>query len=99
MYLAKDGTTKFDPNNNPSNLVPMSWFDYILKQYTDAVMDGRMDRFVSIDGSVGIDFSTLNGDRKKIETWIAKNILMYEKTWEDEYGNAKSKYVPLTIFN
>lgn len=99
MYLANDGTTKFDPNNNPSNLVPMSWFDYILKQYTDAVMDGRMDRFVSIDGSVGIDFSTLNGDRKKIETWIAKNILMYEKTWEDEYGNAKSKYVPLTIFN
>lgn len=99
MYLAKDGTTKFDPNNNPNNLAPMSWFEYILKQYTDAVMDGRMDRFVSVDGLVGIDFSTLNGDRKKIETWIAKNILMYEKTWEDEYGNAKSKYVPLTIFS
>lgn len=99
MYLAKDGTTKFDPSNNPNNLVPMSWFEYILKQYTDAVMDGRMDRFVSIDGSVGIDFSTLNGDRKKIESWIAQNILMYEKTWEDEYGNAKSKNVPLTIFS
>lgn len=99
MYLAKDGTTKFDPNNNPNNLAPMSWFEYILKQYTDAVMDGRMDRFVSVDGLVGVDFSTFNGDRKKIETWIAKNILMYEKTWEDEYGNAKSKYVPLTIFS
>lgn len=99
MHLAKDGVTKFDPNNNPNNLDSMSWFEYILKQYTDAVMDGRMDRFVSVDGLVGIDFSTFNGDRKKIETWIAKNILMYEKTWEDEYGNAKSEYVPLTIFN
>lgn len=99
MHLAKDGVTKFDPNNDPNNLDSMSWFEYILKQYTDAVMDGRMDRFVSVDGLVGIDFSTFNGDRKKIETWIAKNILMYEKTWEDEYGNAKSEYVPLTIFN
>ena len=99
MHLAKDGVTKFDPNNNPNNLDSMSWFEYILKQYTDAVMDGRMDRFVSVDGLVGVDFSTFNGDRKKIETWIAKNILMYEKTWEDEYGNAKSEYVPLTIFN
>lgn len=98
MYLAKDGVTKFDIKNNPNNLAPMSWFEYILKQYTDAVMDGRMDRFVSIDGLVGIDFSTFNGDRKKIETWIAENILMYEKTWEDEHGNTKSKYVPLTIF-
>ena len=98
MHLAKDGT-KFDPKNNPNNLISMSWFEYILKQYTDAVMDGRMDRFVSVDGLVGIDFSTLNGDRKKIEKWIAENILMYEKTWEDEYGNAKSEYVPLTIFN
>lgn len=98
MYLAKDGVTKFDIKNNPNHLAPMSWFEYILKQYTDAVMDGRMDRFVSIDGLVGIDFSTLNGDRKKIETWIAKNILMYEKTQEDKYGNVKSEYVPLTIF-
>lgn len=98
MYLAKDGVTKFDIKNNPNHLAPMSWFEYILKQYTDAVMDGRMDRFVSVDGLVGIDFSTLNGDRKKIETWIAKNILMYEKTQEDKYGNVKSEYVPLTIF-
>ena len=98
MHLAKDGT-KFDPKNNPNNLISMSWFEYILKQYTDAVMDGRMDRFVSVDGLVGIDFSTLNGDRKKIEKWIAENILMYEKTWEDKYGNTKSEYVPLTIFN
>ena len=98
MHLAKDGT-KFDPKNNPNNLISMSWFEYILKQYTDAVMDGRMDRFVSVDGLVGIDFSTLNGDRKKIEKWIAENILMYEKTWEDKYGNIKSEYVPLTIFN
>lgn len=98
MHLAKDGT-KFDPKNNPNNLISMSWFEYILKQYTDAVMDGRMDRFVSVDGLVGIDFSTLNGDRKKIEKWIAENILMYEKTWEDKYGNVKSEYVPLTIFN
>lgn len=98
MHLAKDGT-KFDPKNNPNNLISMSWFEYILKQYTDAVMDGRMYRFVSVDGLVGIDFSTLNGDRKKIEKWIAENILMYEKTWEDKYGNIKSEYVPLTIFN
>lgn len=98
MHLAKDGT-KFDPKNNPNNLISMSWFEYILKQYTDAVMDGRMDRFVSVDGLVGIDFPTLNGDRKKIEKWIAENILMYEKTWEDKYGNIKSEYVPLTIFN
>lgn len=98
MHLAKDGT-KFDPKNNPNNLISMSWFEYILKQYTDAVMDGRMDRFISVDGLVGIDFSTLNGDRKKIEKWIAENILMYEKTWEDKYGNIKSEYVPLTIFN
>lgn len=98
MHLAKDGT-KFDPKNNPNNLISMSWFEYILKQYTDAVMDGRMDRFVSVDGLVGIDFSTFNGDRKKIEKWIAENILMYEKTWEDKYGNIKSEYVPLTIFN
>lgn len=99
MHLAKDGVTKFDPNNNPNNLTSMSWFEYILKQYTDAVMDGRMDRFVSIDGLVGVDFSTFNGDRKKIEKWIAENILMYEKTQEDKYGNVKSEYVPLTIFN
>lgn len=99
MHLAKDGVTKFDPKNNPNNLTSMSWFEYILKQYTDAVMDGRMDRFVSVDGLVGIDFSTFNGDRKKIEKWIAENILMYEKTWEDEYGNINSEYVPLTIFN
>ena len=98
MHLAKDGT-KFDPKNNPNNLISMSWFEYILKQYTDAVIDGRMDRFVSVDGLVGIDFSTFNGDRKKIEKWIAENILMYEKTWEDKYGNIKSEYVPLTIFN
>ena len=98
MHLAKDGT-KFDPKNNPNNLISMSWFEYILKQYTDAVMDGRMDRFVSVDGLIGIDFSTFNGDRKKIEKWIAENILMYEKTWEDKYGNIKSEYVPLTIFN
>ena len=98
MHLAKDGT-KFNPKNNPNNLISMSWFEYILKQYTDAVMDGRMDRFVSVDGLVGIDFSTFNGDRKKIEKWIAENILMYEKTWEDKYGNIKSEYVPLTIFN
>ena len=98
MHLTKDGT-KFDPKNNPNNLISMSWFEYILKQYTDAVMDGRMDRFVSVDGLVGIDFSTFNGDRKKIEKWIAENILMYEKTWEDKYGNTKSEYVPLTIFN
>ena len=99
MHLAKDGVTKFDPNNNPNNLDSMSWFEYILKQYTDAVMDGRMDRFVSVDGLVGVDFSTFNGDRKKIEKWIAENILMYEKTQEDKYGNVKSEYVPLTIFN
>lgn len=98
MYLAKDGVTKFDIRNNPNNISPMSWFEYILKQYTDAVMDGRLDRFVSIDGLTGIDFSTFNGDRKKIEAWITKNILMYERTWEDEYGNIQSEYVPLTIF-
>jgi len=100
MYLSKDGVTKFDPRNNPTGLQPMTWFDYILNQYTDAVMNGKMDRFVSIDGSVGIDFSTLNGDRDKIQDWIATNILMYEKTWVDKKtGMMNSKFVPLSIFN
>lgn len=99
MYLSKDGVTKFDPKNNPTGLQPMTWFDYILNQYTDAVMDGKMDRFVSIDGSVGIDFSTLNGDRDKIRDWIATNILMYEKTWFDKKTRMmNSKFVPLSIF-
>lgn len=99
MCVAKDGVTKFDIQNNPHGLQPMTWFDYILKQYTDAAMDGRMDRFVSIDGSTAVDFSTFNGNRSKIEQWIAENILMYEKTWEDKNGITKSKMVPLSIFN
>lgn len=99
MYLAKDGVTKFDPRNNPSGVEPMSWFEYILKQYTDAALDGRMPRYISLDGKVGIDFATLGGNRQSVEKWIAENILMYTKTWEGKDGTMKAKQVPLTIFS
>ncbi len=59
MYLAKDGVTKFNPSNNSNGVQPMSWFEYILKQYTDAALDGRMPRYVSLDGKIAIDFNTL----------------------------------------
>lgn len=99
MQLAKDGVTKFDPRNNPNGVEPMSWFEYILKQYTDAALDGRMPRYVSLDGKIAIDFSTLGGNRQSVEKWIAENILMYTKTWEGKDGSMKSKQVPLTIFS
>ena len=99
MQLAKDGVTKFDPRNNPNGIEPMSWFEYILKQYTDAALDGRMPRYVSLDGKIAIDFSTLGGNRQSVERWIAENILMYTKTWEGKDGSMKSKQVPLTIFS
>lgn len=99
MQLAKDGVTKFDPRNNPNGVEPMSWFEYILKQYTDAAIDGRMPRYVSLDGKIAIDFSTLGGNRQSVERWIAENILMYTKTWEGKDGSMKSKQVPLTIFS
>ena len=99
MYLAKDGVTKFNPRNNPNGVQPMSWFEYILKQYTDAALDGRMPRYVSLDGKIAIDFSTLGGNRQSVEKWIIDNILTYTKTWEDKYGSIKSKQVPLTIFS
>lgn len=99
MQLAKDGVTKFDPRNNPNGIEPMSWFEYILKQYTDAALDGRMPRYVSLDGKIAIDFSTLGGNRQSVEKWIADNILMYTKTWEGKDGSMKSKQVPLTIFS
>lgn len=99
MQLAKDGVTKFDPRNNPNGVEPMSWFEYILKQYTDAALDGRMPRYVSLDGKIAIDFSTLGGNRQSVERWIAENILMYTKTWEGKDGSMKSKQVPLTIFS
>lgn len=99
MQLAKDGVTKFDPRNNPNGVEPMSWFEYILKQYTDAALDGRMPRYVSLDGKIAIDFSTLGGNRQSVEKWIAENILMYIKTWEGKDGSMKSKQVPLTIFS
>lgn len=99
MYLAKDGVTKFDPRNNPNGIEPMSWFEYILNQYTDAALDGRMPRYVSLDGKIAIDFSTLGGNRKSVEKWIADNILTYIKTWEGKDGIMRSKQVPLTIFS
>lgn len=99
MQLAKDGVTKFDPRNNLNGVEPMSWFEYILKQYTDAALDGRMPRYVSLDGKIAIDFSTLGGNRQSVERWIAENILMYTKTWEGKDGSMKSKQVPLTIFS
>ena len=99
MQLAKDGVTKFDPRNNPNGIEPMSWLEYILKQYTDAALDGRMPRYVSLDGKIAIDFSTLGGNRQSVEKWIADNILMYTKTWEGKDGSMKSKQVPLTIFS
>ena len=99
MQLAKDGVTKFDPRNNPNGVEPMSWFEYILKQYTDAALDGRMPRYISLDGKIAIDFSTLGGNRQSVEKWIADNILMYTKTWEGKDGSMKSKQVPLTIFS
>lgn len=99
MYLAKDGVTKFDPRNNPNGIEPISWFEYILNQYTDAALDGRMPRYVSLDGKIAIDFSTLGGNRKSVEKWIAENILMYTKTWEGKDGIMRSKQVPLTIFS
>lgn len=99
MQLAKDGVTKFDPRNNPNGVEPMSWFEYILKQYTDAALDGRMPRYVSLDGKIAIDFSTLGGNRQSVEKWIAENILMYTKTWEGKDVSMKSKQVPLTIFS
>lgn len=99
MQIAKDGVTKFDPRNNPNGVEPMSWFEYILKQYTDAALDGRMPRYVSLDGKIAIDFSTLGGNRQSVERWIAENILMYTKTWEGNDGSMKSKQVPLTIFS
>lgn len=99
MQLAKDGVTKFDPRNNPNGVEPMSWFEYILKQYTDAALDGRMPRYVSLDGKIAIDFSTLGGNRQSVERWIAENILMYTKTWEGNDGSMKSKQAPLTIFS
>lgn len=99
MYLAKDGVTKFDPRNNPNGIEPMSWFQYILNQYTDAALDGRMPRYVSLDGKIAIDFSTLGGNRQSVEKWIAENILMYTKTWEGKDGIMRSKQVPLTIFS
>lgn len=99
MQLAKDGVTKFDPRNNPNGVEPMSWFEYILKQYTDAALDGRMPRYISLDGKIAIDFSTLGGNRQSVERWIAENILMYTKTWEGKDGVMRSKQVPLTIFS
>lgn len=99
MQLAKDGVTKFDPRNNQNGVEPMSWFEYILKQYTDAALDGRMPRYVSLDGKIAIDFSTLGSNRQSVEKWIAENILMYTKTWEGKDGSMKSKQVPLTIFS
>lgn len=99
MQIVKDGVTKFDPRNNPNGVEPMSWFEYILKQYTDAALDGRMPRYVSLDGKIAIDFSTLGGNRQSVERWIAENILMYTKTWEGNDGSMKSKQVPLTIFS
>ena len=99
MYLAKDGVTKFDPRNNPNGIEPMSWFEYILNQYTDAALDGRMPRYVSLDGKIAIDFSTLGGNRQSVEKWIADNVLMYTKTWEGKDGVMRSKQVPLTIFS
>lgn len=99
MQLAKDGVTKFDPRNNPNGVEPMSWFEYILKQYADAALDGRMPRYVSLDGKIAIDFSTLGGNRQSVEKWITENILMYTKTWEGKDGSMKSKQVPLTIFS
>ena len=99
MQLAKDGVTKFDPRNNPNGVEPMSWFEYMLKQYTDAVLDDRMPRYVSLDGKIAIDFSMLGGNRQSVERWIADNILMYTKTWEGKDGVMRSKQVPLTIFS
>ena len=99
MYLAKDGVTKFDPRNNPNGIEPMSWFEYILNQYTDAALDGRMPRYVSLDGKIAIDFSTLGGNRQSVKKWIADNVLMYTKTWEGKDGVMRSKQVPLTIFS
>ena len=99
MCLAVDGVTKFDPQNNPSGLKAMSWFDYILNQYTEAAMDGRMSRFVSVDGSVGVDFSTFGGNKAAIKKWISDNILTYTKTWTGKGGKMMSAVTPLTIFS
>lgn len=99
MCLAVDGVTKFDPQNNPSGLKAMSWFDYILNKYTEAAMDGRMPRFVSVDGSVGVDFSTFGGNKAAIKKWISDNILTYTKTWTGKGGKMMSAVTPLTIFS
>lgn len=100
MCLAKDGVTKFDIRKPHPGLEAMTWFEYILEQYTDAAMDGRMPRYVSLDGSIGVDFSTFGGDRNAVKNWIHDNILTYTKTWVDKKTHMpKSKVVPLTIFS
>lgn len=76
----------------------MTWFEYVLEEYTDAAMDGRMSEYISSDGQTFIDFQTFNGDRDAIKSWISDNILTFEKYSTGKSGITTVKRVPLSIF-
>lgn len=105
MCMTKEGV-KFVLNSEEAkrNLyAPLSWHEYILKQYTDAVMDGRMTqcKYVETDGTVHIkDMTTEFTNREEVESWINNNLLSYTRFRKDKRtGLPVYDQVPLSIFS
>ncbi len=87
MLLSKDGTKTIDPKTATGGDY-MTWYDYILKQYVDAVLDGRMKNAVGYDDEgnpVIADFSTITS-RADIEKWFNDYVFTYEMEYKDKHG-------------
>lgn len=74
----------------------ITWFDYILDAYTNAIINGSLQSITLLD-QTQIDTSIFNGDRNAIRNWITDNILTYDRIWKDKHGVMHQKKVPLSI--
>lgn len=79
MILSKDGTKTFDPKTAPAGQY-MTWYDYILNQYVDAALDGRMKNAIGYDevgNAVVADFTTMT-TRDEVKKWLNDYVFTYE---------------------
>lgn len=92
MLLSKDGTKTIDPKTATGDDY-MTWYDYILKQYVDAALDGRMKNAIGYDEegkSVVADFSTMTS-RADVEKWFNDYVFTYEAEYKDKDGLTKRR--------
>lgn len=92
MILSKDGTKKIDPKTAPAGSY-MTWYDYILNQYADAVLDGRMKSAIGYDdrgNAVVADFTTMTS-RDDVKTWLNNYIFTYETSYINKRTGALVK--------